>query len=372
MALRIALIADVGWPRQEVWQLLQESGPSDIDVGVDDTEPRRLPSLLAHWRPELIVLDTALLDRGGLQAVEWVMSECPTPIVLLSRTPWELASERPEPPEPLVEQAQRLGVLAVERLSARPDVEERARLRAQLHRLARVPVVRHLHPPPLPALPLDSSGRWQNAHGPASPSARPLPALLRAPGPIQLVGVGASMGGPDVLVEVLRQLGADFPAGIAVVQHLPGNFAASFADYLRSRTQLAVQVVAAARPIQPATVYLSSEDRHLIAMAGGMLGVSDEAPIFGHRPSVDRLFRSLAEQYGRSAVGVILSGLGRDGSAGLLEMRRRGAITLAQDADSAAVDGMTGAARELGAVMYSLDPQGLAQALRRLCQREER
>ncbi len=183
----------------------------------------------------------------------------------------------------------------------------------------------------------------------------------------RLVGIAASAGGPGVLAAILMRLPRDFCACVAVVQHLPLGFVEPFANYLRSRTQLAVRVIAETVRTAPGTVVLPSEDLHIMAVAPGQLGVSREAPLRGHRPSADVLFRSLAQHYGKAAVGVVLSGVGSDGSNGLKLMREQGALTIAQDELSSAVYGMPRSARDSGAASVILGPDEISAALIRAC-----
>lgn len=185
--------------------------------------------------------------------------------------------------------------------------------------------------------------------------------------PARLVAIAGSAGGPGALCAILRRLPSDFPACLAIVQHLPLGFVDPFASYLRSSTRLTVRVISETVRTQPGTVVLSAEDTHLLAVAPGQLGISKEAAVRGHRPSADVLFRSLATHYGSAAVGVVLSGIGSDGSVGLKLMREQGALTVAQNEKSSAVYGMPRSARDSGAASLSLDPEEISQLLLRAC-----
>jgi len=144
------------------------------------------------------------------------------------------------------------------------------------------------------------------------------------------------------------------------VQHLPRGFSRAFAEFLRSRTSLPVTVVSRMTPIAAGNVYVPDDDRHLVASDARHLAPSDAPEVEGHRPAVDTLFRSLAS-FRHNACGVVMSGIGRDGTQGLLELKARGALTLAQDEQSSGVFGMPRSALEAKAAEKGLDPANLAR-----------
>ena len=180
--------------------------------------------------------------------------------------------------------------------------------------------------------------------------------------PLRLVGIGSSAGGPAAVAAVLQGLKKSTPVSVVLVQHLLSGFAAPFAQFLRDQTTLAVHVVDA--PVEPmaGVVYVPPDDRHVVASATG-LHTSNAPPKDGHRPSVNTLFSSLADVYGSSAMGVILSGMGDDGVIGLKAMRARGSVTVAQSQESCAVYGMPRVAIESGAASVALAPTEIAEAI---------
>ena len=184
-------------------------------------------------------------------------------------------------------------------------------------------------------------------HGPWTTASFPQPARR---GRASIVAIGASTGGPRALAEVLGGLPADFPAPIVVVQHMPAAFTQQLARGLERRTPLAVREAHTGAPLTPGTVWIAPGDRHLRVERAGLerrCVVSDAPPENGCRPSVDPLFRSVAEAYGPGALGVVLTGMGQDGLAGAREIRRLGGDVLAQDEATSVVWGMPGAvARE--------------------------
>jgi two-component system chemotaxis response regulator CheB len=151
-----------------------------------------------------------------------------------------------------------------------------------------------------------------------------------------------------------------------ITQHIPRAFSAPFAARLNASSQLTVQEAEDGALILPGHAYIAPGDRHLLVERDGAryrCRLSDEAPLNRHRPSVDVLFRSVAEQVGQNAVGVILTGMGADGARGLRLMRDRGALTIAQDEKSSVVWGMPGASVALGAVERILPIDQIAEGL---------
>jgi two-component system chemotaxis response regulator CheB len=173
----------------------------------------------------------------------------------------------------------------------------------------------------------------------------------------RIVAIGASTGGTEAIKDVLAGLPADMP-GIVIVQHIPRAFSGQFARRMHESCDLAVSEARDGQPILSGHVYIAPGDQHLLVKRDGAhyrCELNDAAPVNRHRPSVDVLFRSVAQNAGRNAVGVMLTGMGRDGAQGMKEMREAGAPTIAQDENTSVVWGMPGAAWEIGAAQ-SLHP----------------
>ncbi|HED19874.1 MAG TPA: chemotaxis response regulator protein-glutamate methylesterase [Gammaproteobacteria bacterium] len=166
---------------------------------------------------------------------------------------------------------------------------------------------------------------------------------------VPLIAIGASTGGPSALKEVLQALPADLGAAVAIVQHIDEQFAASFTDWLDEHTPLPVLIAKPGDRFEPGTALVCGREDHLVFSANGTLDYTPEPRELAYRPSVDVFFNSLAENYVNQLVGVLLTGMGKDGAAGLKAMRERGWITLAQDKETCAVYGMPKAAKELDA-----------------------
>ncbi len=180
-------------------------------------------------------------------------------------------------------------------------------------------------------------------------AAGPPPVLARHGGWPDLIAIGSSTGGVEVLIALLSEFPKDCPPTL-IVQHLPSSFTQPFAARLDRACPAKVGEARSGDPLLPGHVYLAKGGRHLtLAPSRRTLLLRDGEPVQGHRPSVDVLFRSVAQNFDGRATGIILTGMGRDGAEGLLAMRRRGAKTLAQDEASSLVYGMPRVAFETGA-----------------------
>jgi two-component system, chemotaxis family, protein-glutamate methylesterase/glutaminase len=172
----------------------------------------------------------------------------------------------------------------------------------------------------------------------------------------RIIAIGASTGGTEAIKEVLVQLPADTP-GIVITQHIPKAFSTPFARRMDACCQMTVYEAQDGQVILPGHVYIAPGDQHLLVVRDGaryVCRLDDGPPVNRHKPSVDVLFRSVAQQAGRNAVGVILTGMGKDGAVGLKEMREAGGPTIAQDKATRVVWGMPGEAVAIGAAAETL------------------
>lgn len=377
LSVAIAEISVQG--RHELRRIIESEG--DIKVIAELHTPHQALSVVFNQDLDLLLLSASLLKAGGLDAIELIMAERPTGILILE-------DPAATPDDHNVQQALRRGALHREFLPPRNDAEQASQLRVLIRRLARVPVVRHilgrsgggsstsrrdlLDSRARLAEPSARSAATQRSEPTPWPPGKSRSHIMSRSGPrASLVALGASIGGPNILADILRPLPASLSAALVIVQHLPPGFAEPFAEYLRSHIALPVYVVQQAMKVERGCVYLATDSCHVIAAARGTLTPDNGPPLSGHRPSVDRLFLSVAQTYGESAVGVLLTGLGNDGCQGLMAMRQSGAVTIAQDAETSAVDGMPRSARESGAAEYWLTPSEISLALQSLCDGEK-
>ena len=204
---------------------------------------------------------------------------------------------------------------------------------------------------------------------PAAPTAPEAPARvspLVEPGRPEVVAIGISTGGPNALRKVFAELDADLPVPVLVVQHMPAGFTAEFARSLDRVCALTVQEAEDGMEVRPGNVIIAPGNYHLGVVRNSdavTLRVTQDDPRNGHRPSADVLFETVAEVYGNHAVGVIMTGMGRDGSAGLAKLYERGGMTIGQDETSSVVYGMPKVAYELGYVRKQVALHEIAGAI---------
>nr|WP_208642365.1 chemotaxis-specific protein-glutamate methyltransferase CheB [Methylobacterium terrae] len=307
-------------------------------------------------QPDVISMDIRLPGIDGLETTRRIMAERPTPIVVVADA-IEDSSLR------ISMNALRAGALSV--VEKPVGTGHRAyeaisdQICTQLRIMSQVPVIRR-RPIGAERLGPRDEGRGAGAQG----LAVPIPAT-QAP---SVLAVAASTGGPPAFAKLLGGLPADFPLPILLVQHMGAAFMEGFADWLNGVVPLTVVIAReGVRPL-PGHVYVAPGDRHLTLGPGGLLALLDEPPVGGQRPSATLLFRSVARSAGPRGLGVLLTGMGEDGAAGLLDMHLAGAATIAEHESSAVVYGMPAAAVRLKAAGSVLPLDLIAPRIQRAVQ----
>lgn len=195
---------------------------------------------------------------------------------------------------------------------------------------------------------------------------------LREPGALEIIAIGISTGGPNALREVFAKISGDIKQPIVVVQHMPAGFTAEFANSLDRICPLEVKEAQDGDLLKPGRILIAPGSHHIIVerkKLASIVRVIDTEPRNGHRPSVDVLFESVAQVYQNHALGIIMTGMGRDGAAQLAEMRKQGARTLGQDEKSSIVYGMPKVAWEMGGVQEQVSLADMADAINRIALR---
>ncbi len=334
--IKVLVVDDSALIRSLMRELL--SSQPDLEVVGMAPDPLVAREMIKQLNPDVITLDVEMPRMNGLDFLERLMRLRPMPVVMVS----SLTEEGSE----VTLRALELGAVdfvTKPKLGVAEQFPELAReIGDKIRAAAQARIRRHT--------------------GVAAP--RPAPITGHVFGTTQkVVCMGASTGGTEALKVVLASMPADAP-GVLVTQHMPEGFTRSFAERLDRLCAMTVKEAQHEERVLPGHVYVAPGHSHLLVKKSGAYyytQLSQDPPVNRHRPSVDVLFHSAAEALGPNAVGVILTGMGKDGAAGLLAMRQSGAHTIAQDEASCVVFGMPRAAIELGAAAEVASLQDIAR-----------
>lgn len=342
--IRVLVVEDSRITRELLLYILNNDPRIDvIGVAVDG---REAIAMAQSEKPDVITMDINLPKLNGYDATRTIMETTPTPIVIVSSS---IASK---------EVSDTFQALSAGALMALPkptalDHPEHKVLAAELvdavKLMSEVKVVRRL-------------SKYQRPQ-PERVQKSSAPMLSRQP---RAVAIGASTGGPVVLQKILSALSADFPMPIFVVQHMAAGFIHGMAQWLDGICALSVRVAVNHEVPIAGNVYLAPDGVQFGLAADGSISLREQASHNGYCPSVSYLFASIAEVYGNAAVGVLLTGMGNDGAAGLKQLKECGAVTIAQNEESSVVFGMPNEAIKLGAADQILSPEKIGLLLQGL------
>ncbi len=348
MSLRVVIAEDSRIFADVLIDMLEAEPGIEIaavtDNGADAVE------LCDELRPDIVLMDIHMPKMDGLSATEEIMARCPTPILVITSDPHRDGVD-------LSFRALSAGALDLMAKPSRipfPEDEKEGLLR-KIRLLSQVPVVRHVR--------ARQRKRFQTPIA-VDPSARAGESPpVDADFPAALVGVVASTGGPRALATICTALPRDFAGTLLIVQHITDGFSRHLARWLDKHSSLTVYEAEDGQPLRAGHAVIAPTEKHLIVDGDLRIAVRDGPPIGGHRPSGDRLLTSLARHASSRAVGLVLSGMGDDGSAGLTALHQTGCPTIAQDEDSSVVFGMPRAAIVRGIVDQVLNDSQIAPAL---------
>jgi len=335
--IRVLIVDDSAFIRQFLSEIL--NAQPDIEVVGIAADPHIARERIKALNPDVVTLDIEMPHMDGLTFLERLMALRPTPVVVVST---------------LTQKGTDIALRALEMgavdIVAKPQTDLRQGMSALQTELAtKIRAASLTRPKARSPAPARAALVFDPAHSTES----------------RIVAIGASTGGVEALQTLLMDLPADTPA-ILVTQHMPPGFTASFAKRLNEICRMSVCEASHRQRVLGGHVYIAQGSQHLeLARSGAhyLCHLHDGPPISGHRPSVDVLFQSVAATAAANALGIILTGMGRDGAAGLLAMRRAGARTLGQSEASCLIYGMSKAAKELDAVEAEMPLDRLAREI---------
>lgn len=338
--IRVLIADDSLLVRTILRDLLQRE--PDIEVVAEVEDGRRAVAETRRLRPDLVIMDIVMPVMDGLDAVIEIMASVPTPVLVLS------GNVDPQDSRSAFNAIQH-GALDVMEKPQGVINEGYAHLRRELiervRALSRVRVMHHFRRQrPQPVVPLPQGAAQTR----------------------RILAIGASTGGPKVVMRLMKELPPRLDVRIAIVQHIADGFAEGFAEWLNRDSPYRVRVARDGDRLESGTALVAPTGRHL-ELLGDKVQLSDAPPLNCCRPAVDALFRSLAQSgLAPQVAAVLLTGMGRDGADGMAALRRHGALTIAQDETTSAVFGMPKAAIELGAVDQTLPIGDIPDVLARL------
>jgi two-component system chemotaxis response regulator CheB len=347
--VRVLVVDDSALMRKLIPQML-ETDPG-IEVVGTAMDGNFCLKKIEDLHPNVVTLDLQMPGMNGIDTLKEIMRRQPLPVIVVSSHSTEGAS--------ITFKALGLGAFdfVAKPQDATAHMADAAReLIAKIKAAADCKVVR---PGTLLATP-----------------ARPAKIMAAKAGPAatRTVAIGISTGGPQALEFLLSQLPPDFPGTILVVQHMPEGFTDMFARRLDELCSLRVKEAQSGDVLQAGRVLICPGSRHMTVRrlpTGDIVVLNDEAPVNGHRPSVDVLCRSVAREFGALAVAVLMTGMGEDGAQGLGEVKKAGGMTIAQNEESCVVFGMPKAAIERGYATRVVALDVLSSTLQVLCGRNE-
>lgn len=315
-------------------KLLSDLFAGEADFSVVDTARNGQEALdkIKRLKPDVVTMDVEMPVMDGITALERVMKDCPTPVVMVSSLTHAgaVATLR----------ALELGAVDFVAKTAGP-ISNITAIRSEILSKCRAAVKANV----------SQLIRAQTAGTvPVQPKTY-LPAS--SPGDERIIAIGTSTGGPRALQEIITKLPGNLPCGVVIVQHMPPGFTKSLAERLNSLSSVTVKEAEHNDVIRPGLVLIAPGDYHMLIErenAKTVVKLNQQPPIGGHRPAVDPMLESVARIFGSKAIGVILTGMGHDGAKGMQAIKRQNGHTIAEDQSTAVVFGMPKSAIEMGVI----------------------
>jgi two-component system chemotaxis response regulator CheB len=337
------LIVDDSKVIQEFLAHLLSSDPDIKVVGFANSGYEAI-ELVEKKQPDVITMDIHMPGMDGYEATRTIMETVPTPIVIVSGSgkTKEVASTF---------KSLEAGALAIvlrppgfedpQFAASRKELIQTVKLMSEVKVVKRYP-----------------RSRKEQVH-----PVRPVQTFDNNIERIQLIAIGSSTGGPMALQIILSRLPKNLPVPVLIVQHIAEGFVRGFKEWLSATSGIKLKIAEDGEPISGGIGYIAPDNFHMGVSKGNIINLSNQPPENGLRPSVSYLFRSVAQNYGSHAAGVLLTGMGRDGAEELKTMKDKGALTMVQNEESSVVFGMPGEALRIGAADQALSPEMIAEIL---------
>lgn len=298
-------------------------------------------AMACRMKPRLIIMDLEMPVMDGLEAIEQIMARAPTRILVMTAVPHYQGMEA------AFESMSRGALDLLPKPSGFPGpTEEQELFVSTVLQLADIPVVRHIR-----------GARKRKERLERASSELPFGQSF------SVLAIGGSTGAPGILDSILSALPADFPIPIVIAQHLVDQFAPGLVHWLGDKSKLSVELARPGARLRAGTAQVVAHTPSLEVGTGGVLQIANEASEMAYSPSADVLFQSVASQFGRRSLAILLSGMGKDGAKGMKAIHDAGGYTIAQDEETSTVFGMPKAAIELGAVERIMSPDQIVQLL---------
>jgi two-component system chemotaxis response regulator CheB len=343
--IRVLIVEDSGVARELLKHIL--SSDPEIEVIGTCTNGMEAVEFIARDRPDVVTMDVMMPKMDGYEATRKIMETNPVPIVIVSASvlPEEIDKTWRAVEAGAVAQIMKPGFFDMGNPGDSAD-----KLLQTVKLMAQVKVIR----------------RWSRKPADTKPAPETVKkAVFAKPRDIEVVAIGASTGGPPVLQKIFSALPAGFGAPILLVQHIAPGFAAGFVDWLNRTSPLKLHLAVQGETVRPGNIYVAPDGHHMGIDRSRRIVLSTDEPENGLRPAVSFLFRCVARSFGAKALGVLLTGMGRDGAEELKLMKDAGAVTIAQDQESCIVFGMPGEAVKLGAAQHVLPPDRITEMLQK-------
>lgn len=299
------------------------------------------------YHPDVISMDILMPVMDGIEATKQIMQSQPVPIVIVSNI------YQTNDTDMAIKELQAGAVYILPKPSGPADPnhsKDAVKYRNTLRLMSEIKVVkRHDRPyDKTPPVSVREETRCSN------------------PEEIKIIAIGASAGGPESIRIILSNLSDSVKAPVVIVQHIDPHFIDGFISWLNSHSRLPVKAAEAGELVLPGRVYIAPGGKHMLLNKGGIVSLTDDLKSNGHIPSIDALFESVSKSFGEKSIGVLLSGMGRDGAEGLKRLNQSGSFTMVQNEESSLVYGMPNEAVKLGAACKILPPEGITNEINNL------